>query len=164
METPETTSAFRKYISWFKQNILFIILFVLLSIFVVYKLNKLESIIVESIVLPNVSLDFQNKSGSSRIKSSFTDVLVGSSGAIKKGNGYELKLRVLNPSSVTLKNIRCEFRDGSSNKPAIYEDIRMSISPGTSKTLKCFISDLSDNDLKSIDVSVKFNEVYYYQR
>ena len=164
METPETSTAFQKCISWFKQNVLFIILFVSLSIFVVNKLNKFESIINESIILPNVSLDFQNKSGAAKIRSSFTDILVGSDGSIKKGDGYEIKLRVLNPSSITLNNIRCEFRYSSSSLPVIYEDIKMSIPPGSSKTLNCFISDLSDYDLKSIEVSVMFDQVYFYKK
>ena len=110
METPETSKAFQKFLSWLKQNILIIVLLVLLSIFVVNKLNKFESIIVKSIIQPNVTLDFQNKSGAAWIRSSFTDILVGSDGSIKKGDGYEVKLTVLNPSSVTLNSIRCEFK------------------------------------------------------
>mgnify|MGYP000982280655 CR=1 FL=1 len=164
METPETSKAFQKFLSWLKQNILIIVLLVLLSIFVVNKLNKFESIIVKSIIQPNVTLDFQNKSGAAWIRSSFTDILVGSDGSIKKGDGYEVKLTVLNPSSVTLNSIRCEFKYSSSTIPVIYEDIKMSIPPGSSKTLKCFISDLSDYDLKSIDVSVQFDQISFYRR
>jgi hypothetical protein len=166
-ETLETTSAPEEPgqgFSWIKKNILLIILFVLLIIFVVNKLNRFESVINESIILPNVYLDFQNKSGAARIRSSFTDILVGSDGSIKKGDGYEIKLNIINPSSVTLNNIRCEFRYSSSSMPVIYEDINLSISPGRSKIVKCFISDLSDYDLKSIEVSVKFDQVHFYQQ
>jgi hypothetical protein len=161
METPET---FPQPISWIKNNILFIILFVLLLIFINNKLNSFESVIYESIILPKISLDFQNKSGVGRIKTSSTDILIASEGSIKKGDGYELILRIINPSSITLRNIRCEFRYTSAKITVIYEDINMSISPGNSKTLKCFISDLSDYDLKSIDVSVKFDQMSFYQQ
>jgi len=154
METPEKLS---QSFSWVKKNILFIILFVLLFAYVNNKMNKLESII-----LSNVSLDFQNQSGAALIKSSFTDLLIASEGSIKKGDGYELKLQIVNPSSITLRDIRCEFRYSSSQMPVIYEDINVSISPGNSKTLRCFISNLSDDDLKSIDVSVKFNQMSFY--
>ncbi len=166
-EALETTSESKKApqsISWLKNNILFIILFILLIIFVVNKLNKFESVINQSIILPSVNLDFQNQSGAARIRSSFTDILVGSDGSIKKGDGYEIKLKVLNPSSVTLNNIRCEFRYNSSSMPVIYEDINFSISPGRSKVVKCFISDLSDYDLKSIEVSVTFDQVHFYKQ
>jgi hypothetical protein len=162
METPETTKAIPKFISWIKRNLLLILLFVLLSIFVNYKVNKIESIISESIIMPNAILDFQNKSGAARIKSSFTDLLIASEGSIKKGDGYEVNLNILNPSSITLHNIRCEFKYSGYKNPVICEDINMSISPGNSKTLKCFISDLSDYELKSIDVSVNVGEIYFY--
>ena len=178
METPEISTVFKKSISWIKKNILFTILFILLLINAisqfVYSNHAIKSRILEfidynlsrfeSIVLPDVSLDFQNKSGVARIRSSFTDILIGSDGSIKKGDGYELKLKIINPSSITLRNIRCEFRYNSSQNPVIYEDIKTSISPGNSKTLKCFISDLSDYDLKSIDVSVQFDQISFYQR
>lgn len=159
METPETPTAFNNFISWLKNNILFIILFILVLIFVDYKLNRFENIIP-----PNASLDFQNKSGATRIQSSFTDILIASEGSIKKGDGYELKLQIINPSSITLHNIRCEFRYSGSQMPVICEDINMSISPGNSKTMKCFISNLSDYDLKSINVSVKFDQIYFYRQ
>ena len=166
-ETLETTSVPEepsRSISWIKKNILFFILFTLVIVFVVNKLNRFESVITESNILPTANLDFQNKSGAARIRTSFTDILVGSDGSIKKGDGYELKLKVINPSSVTLNNIRCEFRYSSSSIPVIYEDINMSISPGRSKTVNCFISDLSDYDLKSIEVSVTFDQVHFYQQ
>jgi len=165
METPEITKTpeeLPKYILWFKRNIIFIIIFVLLVIFVVKKVNKLESIIFESIVIPTANLDFQNQSGTARIKSTFTDVLIASEGSIKKGDGYELKLRIINPSSVTLQNVKCEFRYSGSSMPVNCEDIYMSIAPGNSRIMKCFVSDLSDYDLKSIDVSVRFDQVRFY--
>jgi len=169
-KTPETldttleSDEISRSFSWIKKNILFIILFVLFILFVVDKLNRFESVIADSIILPNVNLDFQNKSGAARIRTSFTDILVSSEGSIKKGDGYEIKLKVINSSSITLHNIRCEFRYSSSSMPVVYDDINLSISPGHSKIVKCFISDLSDYDLKSIDVSVTFDQVHFYQQ
>lgn len=164
METHETSTVLSKGIFWFKANILIIIIFSILVIFVVNKLDKFESLINESTIMPSVILDFQNNSGAARIKSSFTDILVASEGSIKKGDGYEVKLNIINPSSITLKSIRCEFNYRSSNNPVIYEDINISIPPGSSKMVKCFISDLSDYDLKAIDVSVYFNQISFYQK
>ena len=163
-ETSETPETLQKYTAWIKNNLLFIIIFVLFLIFIVNKLDRFESMIFESIISPNASLDFQNKSGAVRIRSSFTDVLIASEGSIKKGDGYELKLLIINPSAIVLRSIRCEFRYGSYQMPVVCEDINMYISPGNSKILKCFISDLSDYNLKSIDVSVKFDQFSYYRR
>lgn len=168
METPETTNTpeapeeLSKSILWIKKNIIFIIVFVLLVIFVVNKTNKLESIILESIITPNANLDFQNKSGVAKIRSTFTDVLIASEGSIKKGDGYELKLKIINPSSVILHNVKCQFRYSGNSMPVNCEDINMFIAPGGSGIMKCFISDLSDYDLKSIDVSVQFAQVRFY--
>jgi hypothetical protein len=159
MKTPKNLP---KYISWIIKIILFITLFVLLFIFVDNKLNRFETIIFGSIILPNASLDFQNKSGAARIRSSFNDILIASEGSTKKGDGYEVKLKIINPSSIILRNIKCEFRYSRYNTPVICEDINMSIYPGNSKTLNCFISDLSDYDLKSINVSVQVDQISFY--
>lgn len=164
MGTPETL---RKSISWLKNNLIFIILFILFFIYVGEKLNGFESIITESIISEsiiqkNYILDFQNKSGVARINSSFTDILIASDGSVKKGDGYELKLKIINPSAITLRNIRCEFSYSSSRTPVIFEDINMFIPPGYSKIVTCFISDLSDSDLKSISVSAHFDQLSFY--
>jgi len=161
METPEKLT---QLLSWIKNNIILIILFMLLLIFVYNRLNSYESYIYESVVLPNTVLDFQNKSGAARIRTSFTDILVASEGSVKKGDGYEVKLLIINPSSIVLRNIRCAFKYSSYQRPVICEDINMAIYPGSSSTLKCFISDLSDYDLKSIDVSVKIDQLSYHHR
>lgn len=162
----EATEKLPKYILWIKKNLLFsivfIIIFVLLVIFVVKKINKLEAIIFESIVIPTANMDFQNQSGAYRIKSTFSDVLIASEGSIKKGDGYELKLRIINPSSVTLHNVKCQFRYSGNSMPVNCEDINMFIAPGSSRIMKCFVSDLSDYDLKSIDVSVHFDQMRFY--
>lgn len=165
METPETTKKpeeLPEYLIWLKRNVLFIILFVLLAIFVNSKLNQFEETINQSLIMPDVYLDFQNKSGVARIQSTFTDILVGSDGSIKKGDGYEVKLRIINPSSITLQSVTCKFRYNNYNEPAIYQDIKTTILPGRSKTVKCFISNLSDYDLKSINVSVEFDQMSSY--
>lgn len=165
METPEQHP---KPVSWIKNNSLFILVIILLIFFCVRnylrqndKLNSLESLIFESIALPTASLDFQNKSGVARIKASFTDILIASDGSRKRDDGYELTLRIINPSSIYLHNIKNTFIHIDSNKSAACNDVNMRIAPGASKTLKCFISDLSDSDLKSVVVSVDFEQMSY---
>ena len=165
METPETTKKnekFPEHLIWIIMNVVFIVLFVLLAIFTNSKLNEFENNINESSILPNVYLDFQNKSGVARIQSTFCEILVGSDGSIKKGDGYEVKLRIINPSSIALRNVTCKFRYNNYNEPAIYQDIKTTILPGKSKIVKCFISNLSDYDLKSINVSVEFDQMSSY--
>jgi hypothetical protein len=158
METQKTPN---RFIIWLKNNFIFIIILVLLIIFIDYKLNLYESTMSDSIILPNANLDFQNASGVTRVKSSFADILIGSEGSSKKGDGYEVKLKIINPSSITLQNIKCEFKYNSFKNPVIYENVNTTISPGTSKILTCFISDLSDYDLKSINVSVHFDQIMF---
>ena len=158
-EFPEISS---KKSNWFKNNILFIILFLLLLIFIYNKLSTHESYISNSMIMPKVSLDFQNKSGVARIRSSFTDILIGSEGAIKKGNGYLLKLKIINPSTITLRSITCKFQHSYSDKSATYQNVNTIIAPGRSITVPCFISDLSDEDLKSVEVSVDFDQMSSY--
>ena len=148
-----------RFISWLKNNFIFILLFALIILFINYKLSSFESIVSDSVILPNANLDFQNKSGVARIKSSFTDLLIASEGSNKKGDGYEVKLKILNPSSARLHSITCEFRYNSLKSPVTYKDINMELFPGTSKVITCFISDLTDNELKSINVFVQFDQI-----
>jgi len=165
METPEkskTPDELPEYLIWIKRNVLFIILFVLLAILVNSKFNEFEETINESLILPNVYLDFQNKSGVARMQSTFSEILVGSDGSIKKGDGYEVKLKIINPSSIALRSVTCEFRYNNYNTPAIYQNVSFTVLPGRSKTVKCFISNLSDYDLKSINVSVEFDQMSSY--
>ena len=108
-----------------------------------------------------VTLDFQNKSGVARVKSSFTDILVSSEGSTKKGNGYLVSYTVINPSSVALKNITATFSYNKSRSPVICSDLNTTIYGGYSKKMECFISDLSDYDLKAIDVSIHFEQVSF---
>jgi hypothetical protein len=110
-----------------------------------------------------VTLDFQNKSGVVRLRSSFTDILVSSEGSTKKGNGYLVSYAVINPSSVGLKNITSTFSYNKSRRPVICSDINTIIYGGYSKKMECFISDLSDYDLKAIEVSIHFEEVSFHR-
>lgn len=155
----ETTDKSSQAISWIRNNLLFMIIFILLIFFINNKLDRFESLIYESIVLPKVSLDFQNKSGVARIKTSFTDILIASDGSRKRDNGYELKLKVINPSSIYLHNINTEFRHIDSGKSATCNDVNIIVRPGSSKVLTCFISDLSDSELDSIEVGVDFEQM-----
>jgi len=158
----EKTTEPVKKLSWIKliKNglLAILIVFVLLCIYV-FTYGSLKSILLESIasstvgivsslesitsstvgIVPStVNLDFQNKSGVARIKSSFIDILISSEGSIKKGDGYVLLLQIINPSFITLRGITCEFRHSGSTTPVIYTDVNMSLFPGTSKKVQCF--------------------------
>lgn len=112
--------------------------------------------------MPKTTLDFQNKSGAARIRSTFTDILISSGGSKKKGNGYQLILEIINPSSISLRSVTCKFRHSYSDKTAIYQNVNMVIGPGRSKKVTCFVSDLSDADLRFVEVSVNFDQISFY--
>ena len=135
----------------------------IISIIVVLGFLFLWSIIRHSPESSVVTLDFQNKSGVARLRSSFTDLLVSSEGSRQKGNGYLVAYTVINPSSVALKNITATFSYNKSRSPVICSDLNTTIYGGYSKKMECFISDLSDYDLKAIDVSIHFEQVSFHQ-
>jgi len=108
-----------------------------------------------------VTIDFQNKSGAARLRSSFVDVLVASEGAVKKGNGYMLTMTIINPSSVTLQNLTSRFSYRSTASDTVCSELETKIQPGNSKKINCFISDLTDAELKSIGVSVFFEQIRF---
>jgi len=109
------------------------------------------------------NLDFRNATGAARIVSGFTDLLISSAGSERKGNGYELKLEIVNPSNLTLQNISANFSYyvGSQKKEADLNDINTSIGPGSSTVVSCFFSDLPDSQLSSILVYVGFSQMRY---
>jgi len=125
-------------------------------------LNTSYQDLSKAIVFPYCTLDFQNKSGVTKIQSSFCDLLVCSDGSIQKGNGYIVNLDIINPSSITLTDIECQFIYNDTKKPVVYSDVNFKVLPGYSKTVSCFISDLTDSELKSISVMINFNKIIYH--
>ena len=73
---------------------------ILFSVLMICIYFSLKSSLLESSIPPSVDLDFQNKTGAFRIKSSFNDLLVCSAGSIKQSNGYIVLLKIINPSSI----------------------------------------------------------------
>jgi hypothetical protein len=147
---------------WIKNGILPVVICVIFFVFINYKLDEFESSVHEMNKAESVILDFQNKSGVARMKTGFADILVASAGSRKRDNGYELFLKVINPSSIFLRNIKTEFRHVNLNKVATCGDINMIIPPGSSRVLTCFVADLSDSDLKSVEVMVDFDQISFY--
>ncbi len=145
--------------SWVKNSLIPIIIIIFISIYLNNKIENINTTNIDSTTPSKVTIDFQNESSVARIKTSFIDILVGSAGSKKRDNGYELLLLIINPSSIALRNIKSNFQHSSSYKTASCSDIKMIIYPGKSKILKCFISDLSDSDLKSIEVMVNFDQI-----
>ena len=109
----------------------------------------------------SVTLDFQNKSGAARIRSSFVDVLISSEGAVKKGDGYTITMTIVNPSSITLQNLTSRFYYRPTANAAVCTELETKIYPGGSKKVNCFISDLKDVELKSVEVSVYFEQMRF---
>jgi len=159
MESSESKLTGNKWLKVIYVVIPIIIVFLLI---INYRLNQIENSTSESITLKKVVLDFQNKSGVAKIRTGFTDVLVGSAGSKKRDKGYELYLTIINPSSIALRNIKTEFRHIYSSKAASCGDINMIVMPGKSRTLTCIISDLAESDLSSIEVSVDFDQISHY--
>jgi hypothetical protein len=147
---------------WIKYSILPVVICIIFFIFINSKFNEFKSSVNETNISERVTLDFQNKSGVARMKTGFTDILVASAGSRKRDNGYELFLQVINPSSIVLRNIKTEFRHINLNKVATCGDVNMIIPPGNSRILTCFVADLSDSDLKSVEVLVDFDQISHY--
>lgn len=141
-------------------KIIGIIVLAIIVLFIVFGL--FNEMVTVSTIPSRVYLDFQNKTGVARIQSNFTDLLISSEGSYKKGDGYVVKLKIINPSSITLQIVNCKFSYSGSQVPVIYDDINFTIPPGRSKTVKCFISNLSDYDLKSIGVAIHFDQLSFY--
>lgn len=109
-----------------------------------------------------INLDFQNTTGVARLQSSFTDILVASEGSVKKGDGYVVTLLIINPSSITLRDVKARFDYRKAADPVLCGDVNIRIFPGSSTKIECFISDLTDRELKSIDVSVNFEQISFH--
>lgn len=158
METNENQSG---NFSWLKNSILPIIVIIIVTLYLNDKINTI-TVQSDTNVPSKVILDFQNKTGVARIKTSFTEILVASAGSKKRDDGYEVLLHIINPSSIPLRNITGSFQHTSSTKTATCTDLQMTVYPGKSRVLKCFIADLTDSDLKSVEVSVDFDQISHY--
>jgi hypothetical protein len=153
----------RKNISWLKSSIIPIIIIVIVTIYLNNKIESNKTNNPESITPSKVILDFQNESGVSKIKTAFTDILIGSAGSRKRDDGYELRVNIINPSSIALRNISGTFQHINSDKSASCNEINMIVYPGKSRIFKCFISDLSDYELNAVEVIVDFEQISFYK-
>jgi hypothetical protein len=114
---------------------------------------------VQKVVPSSLGLDFSNKSGAGRVRSSFTDVLISPQGAVKKGEGYEVKLQLINPSSIVLSNSNIIFNwdHDSRSMATTISNPNATLYPGSTIFEKAFLSPLEGDELKRIWVEVDFD-------
>lgn len=134
----------------------------ILSSYTIREINSIDNWVgdIGSDTIPKSGfLDFQNPTGAIRIQSSFTDLVITSEGSRQRDNGYELSLNIINTASTGFKEVKAVFTKG--DKSATCNDLNFFLYSGRSRVLKCFFSDLSKEDLSSIEVSVVFDKIYY---
>jgi hypothetical protein len=109
----------------------------------------------------SIRLDFSNESGYARVTGGFTDLLVGSRGASKKGEGYVVKLSTNNPSSNVMTSSRVIYswvHDKHDFSVTITNPNAMNM-PGTALMHTAFLSPLEGDELKSVWVAVDYDFV-----
>jgi len=146
---------------------LFLIFLFLYSWDTKYRVERHKEYLTElnkSVVPTETSIDFSNSSGLGRLNSSFCEVLVGSRGAVKKGEGYQVKLRIVNPSSITLSGYKITYSWTSygMEKSAETLSANVRLAPGYSYTDVAFLSPLEGDALKSVSVKINFDYMSSY--
>jgi len=113
----------------------------------------------------SIRLDFSNESGYARITGGFTDLLVGSRGASKKGEGYVVKLSTNNPSSNVMTSSRVIYSwvHNKQNLSVTITNPNAMNRPGTALMHTAFLSPLEGDELKSIWVTVDYDFVSSYR-
>lgn len=145
------------------------VLFIGISIYECYKIYNIEKYIQETssyfdgFIIPNiiyrsVDLDFTNQTGVARVKGGFTDLLLNSEGAVKKGEGYQVAIKTTNPSDLILSSsdlIFSWYHNGLAQATTVTNP-NETLYPGASLVDTAFLSPVEGNDLKSIRVTVDF--------
>ena len=103
-------------------------------------------------------LDFSNKTGTERIQSTFTDVLVSSEGSEKKGEGYIVHLKTVNPSSVILSssNIIYSWSHKGQSQAATVTNPNENLLAGSHVKDSAYLSPVEGDELKTINVKVDY--------
>ena len=104
----------------------------------------------------SIELDFSNKTGFARIQSSFTDLLISSEGSEKKGEGYVVYLKTVNPSSIYLSSsdIVYSWEHNGQSQAATVTNPNENLLTGASVKDHAFLSPVEGDDLKKINVKV----------
>lgn len=109
--------------------------------------------------IPNtISLDFSNKTGTARIQSTFTDLLVSSDGSEKKGEGYVVHLKTVNPSSIQLSssNIVYSWKHKDQSQAATITNPNENLLSSSSIRDSAYLSPVEGDELKIIGVKVDY--------
>lgn len=109
------------------------------------------------------TLDFSNDIGVERLQSTFGEILVGSKGAAKKGEGYTVKLSIINTTSIVLNGPVVNLSWGSEGKSVTVPNTNVSIYPGKQKVISYFLTPLVEDELKSVRTTVRFDTMSSYQ-
>jgi hypothetical protein len=109
-----------------------------------------------------ITLDFSNKTGAARIQSSFNDLLVMSNGSEKKGEGYVVYLKTINPSSIQLSgvNIVYSWEHNGQSQAATITNPNEHLFAGASVTSSAYLSPVEGNELKLIKVKVGYDLMF----
>lgn len=152
---------------WIKQKWERILLVVLTVLFILETVrvedlkqgvNRSVRYLINAIDEREVTLDFSNKAGAARIRTDFTDLLVNSEGSEKQGEGYQVKLNIINPSSVVLNssNIIYSWTHDNLSQAVTIANPNAILYPGSSVKESAFLSPMEGSDLKSVAVELGF--------
>lgn len=117
------------------------------------------------LVIPAVtSIDFTNEDGVVRVKSDFSDLLINSEGSEKKGDGYEINLKIINPTSINLKSSDVIYSWISNNQSfaTTITNPNENLFAGSSVTESAFLTPLDGTGLKNVNVEIRYD--YMNQR
>lgn len=165
-------------LSWIKkwwERVLLISLSVIVvgsSIFYYIRIKKISSDISTNDVymkyfvqpsLNNISsdspaIDFSNKSGVVRVRSGFADLLINSEGSVKKGEGYQISLKTINPSGLLLTGSKVAYSwyHAGQNQAVTIDNPNSKLYPGSSIRESAFLSPVEGTELKTIYVNVEY--------
>lgn len=151
---------------FFKKNWMYILLVLL----VLYDFRNEYKRYVFNRFLRNVSwtqmatiIDFSNIGGVQRLSDgdSFTEILVGSNGSSKSGDGYNVNLHTINPSSVTLNDqtIILSWTHNGKAQTASVHNVGVALASGREINSVIFVSPVDGDDLKNIIVQESFGAI-----
>jgi hypothetical protein len=107
-------------------------------------------------------VDFTNQAGVGKISDGdFPEILIGSAGATKTGEGYRVKLKTINPSFVKLSSQKIIFTwvHNEKSQATTIENPNVAIVPGGHIDTTVFLSPLEGNELKNVSVREGFDLV-----
>jgi hypothetical protein len=111
------------------------------------------------------TLDFTNSSGVTKVgNNGFPEIVIGSEGATKTGEGYRVKLKTINPSSIKMSGQKIVFTwtHRGQERTSSIDNPNISIPPGGHVDTTTFLSPLEGDELKYVLVKENFEFVASY--